>query len=135
MDIAGLVSVSVLVIGVGIVLGRYVWPVVRRSDRDALIKAQTEVPRLTERIAGLTKNIEEQANQTRSIGTQRDAVARDATAALSEAARLKERENALTQQIDTQKRQLGDLQEQLTTEFEKFSHGCWWRSQPILRPQ
>jgi hypothetical protein len=43
MDVTVLITIGVLAAGLGIVLGRYVWPAVRASDRDALTAAQTEV--------------------------------------------------------------------------------------------
>jgi hypothetical protein len=46
VEIVVLISIGVLAAALGIALGRYVWPAVRGSDRDALAKAQTEVARL-----------------------------------------------------------------------------------------
>ena len=46
MEIATLISISVLAAALGIALGRYVWPTVRGKDRDALANAQTELARL-----------------------------------------------------------------------------------------
>jgi len=43
MELAVLISIGVLAAGLGIGLGRYVWPAVRGSDPDILVKARTEV--------------------------------------------------------------------------------------------
>jgi len=40
MDSMVLIIIGVLAAALGIALGRYVWPAVRGSDRDALTKAQ-----------------------------------------------------------------------------------------------
>jgi DNA recombination protein RmuC len=157
MEIAVLVSIGVLAAALGVALGRYVWPAVRGSDRDAFARAQTEVSRLNqecislrsrteqldaehkvadgeakrsgeegarlaERVAGLTKQIEEQVQQNNSIQIRRDEAASEAKASGAEVARLKEREIALTQRIETQTVQLAELQKQLTTEFENIAN-------------
>ncbi len=157
MEIAVLISIAVLAVCLGIALGRYVWPAVRESYRDALAKAQAEVfrlghecgalrsradqldaehkaavgeakkageevARLTERVAGLTKQLDEQAKRNSALETQRDGAATEAKAAGAEVARLKERESALTQKLDTQTVQLADLQKQLTAEFENIAN-------------
>lgn len=84
--------------------------------------AGEEVARLSERVVGLTKRIEEQTRQNSALENQRDGAASDAKVVGAEVARLKERESALTQQIATQKVQLAELQKQLTTEFENIAN-------------
>jgi len=157
VELAVLITIGVLAAALGIALGRYVWPAVRESDRDALARAQTdvarldqecmalrgradqldaehkaaageakrsgeEVARLTERVTGLTKQVEEQAKQNAALEAQRDGVASEAKAAGAEVARLKERESGLTQKIETQTVQLAKLQEELTAEFENIAN-------------
>jgi hypothetical protein len=53
MEVAVLIVIGVLAAGLGIVLGRYVWPGVRGSDREALAKAQAEVARLDQECGAL----------------------------------------------------------------------------------
>lgn len=48
MDAIVLIAIGVLAAALGIVLGRYVWPAIRASDRDALANAQTEIARLNQ---------------------------------------------------------------------------------------
>ena len=133
MDATVLIAIGILAAALGIVLGRYVWPAVRASDRDALATAQTEVARLnqegialrsradqldaehkaasdkartageevarlTERVAGLTKQSEEQARQLTLIESQRETAASEAKAVGAEVARLIERVASLTKQ-------------------------------------
>src|ERR1035437_5308758 len=81
-----------------------------------------DVARLTERVAGLTKQIEEQAKQNSALQTQRDEATSEAKLAGAEVARLKERESSLTQKIDAQIVQLDELQKKLTTEFENIAN-------------
>ena len=94
----------------------------RGSDPELLTKAQTEIARLTERIEGLTKQIEEQTKQNSALDAQRDTAANEAKTAAAELARLKERENALEEKLATQTVQLAELQKQLTTEFENIAN-------------
>jgi len=157
MDATVLITIGILAAALGIVLGRYVWPGVRASDRDALATAQTElarlnqegialrskadqldavrkaaadevrtageeVARLTERVAGLKKQSEEQVKQITLIESQREAAANEAKAAVAEVARLTERETALTDKIETLAAQLTDQQKQLTAEFENIAN-------------
>jgi DNA recombination protein RmuC len=157
MELTVLVCIGVLAAGLGIALGRYVWPAVRGSHRDALTKAQTEVARLdqqcitlrgqaehldaehkaaateakgageevarlTERVAGLAKKIEEQGEQNSALETQRDGFSSEAKAARVDIARLTEREGALTQKIETLTAQLKEQQKQLTVEFENIAN-------------
>lgn len=84
--------------------------------------AGEEVARLTERVTGLTKQIEEQARLSRSFEAQRDGAASEAKAAVAEVARLKEREISLTQKIEALTVQLAEQQKQLTAEFENIAN-------------
>jgi DNA recombination protein RmuC len=68
-----------------------------------------EVARLTERIAGLTKQNEEQAKQITAIQSQRDGVASEAKLAGTEVARLTERVDSLTNQTEEQTKQTTTL--------------------------
>ena len=128
-------------------LGRYVWPALRASDRDALATAQTEVARLnqegsalrsradqldaehkaasdkartageevarlTERVAGLTKQNEEHAKQITLTESQRETAASEAKGAGAEVARLIERVASLTKQTEEQTNQTTALEVQ-----------------------
>ncbi len=147
MEIVVLVTIGILAAALGIALGRYVWPTVRGVDRDALVKAQTEVTRLfqesialrsradqldaerkvaageakkageevarlIERVAGFTKQTEEQAKQNSVLQAQRDEAASEAKAVGADVAGLKERESALTQQVEKQAKQNSALEAQ-----------------------
>jgi DNA recombination protein RmuC len=122
MDAIVLISVAVLAAILGMVLGRYVWPAVRGGDPEALVKAQTEVARLTERVAGLTQRSQEQSEQNSALETQRYKAASEAEAARVEVAQLKERESALAERLDTQTGQFAEMQKQLTAEFENVAN-------------
>ena len=147
MDVAILITIGVLAAALGILFGRYVWPALRASDRDALATAQTdvarlnqegialrsradqldaerraaageartageEVARLTERVAGLTKQNEEQAKQIALIESQRETAANEAKGAGAEVARLIERVASLTKQTEEQTSQTTALEVQ-----------------------
>jgi DNA recombination protein RmuC len=147
MEIAILITVGFLAAALGIALGRYVWPTLRASDRDALATAQTdvarlnqegialrsradqldadlkaaadktktageEVARLTERVAGLTKQTEEQTKQATTLEIQRGTAANEAKAAGAEVARLIERVANLTKQTEEQTNQTTALEVQ-----------------------
>ena len=147
MEATVLITIAVLAASLGIVLGRYVWPAFRATDRDALATAQTEVARLnqegialrsradqldaerkaaageartageevarlTERVAGLTKQDEEQAKQITLIESQRDAAASEAKTAGAEVARLIERVASLSRQTEEQATQTTALEVQ-----------------------
>jgi DNA recombination protein RmuC len=147
MDGIVLIAIGILAATLGIVLGRFVWPAVRASDRDALAAAQTEiarlnqeaialrsradlldiehkaafdkaktageeVARLTERVAGLTKQNEEHAKQIRLTESQRDGAVSEAKVAGAEVARLTERVGSLTKQTEEQTNQTAALEVQ-----------------------
>src|SRR5713226_5716557 len=59
MEVTILVSIGVLAAALGIALGRYVWPTVRGSDRDALARTQTEVARLDQECITLRRRAEQ----------------------------------------------------------------------------
>ena len=122
MDIPILIGIAVLAAALGITLGRYVWPASRGCDPELLTKAETEIARLTERIAGLTRQIEEQAKQNSALDAQRDTATNEAKTAAAELARLKERESTLEEKLATQTVQLAELQKQLTAEFENIAN-------------
>jgi DNA recombination protein RmuC len=147
MEATVLITIGVLAAALGIVLGRYLWPVVRASDREGLATAQTEVARLTqegialrsradqldaerkaaagevrtageeaarltERVAGLAKQNEEQAKQITLIDSQRETAANEAKVAGAEVSRLVERVASLTKQTEAQTKQAGALEVQ-----------------------
>ncbi|MGO9684088.1 MAG: DNA recombination protein RmuC [Beijerinckiaceae bacterium] len=81
-----------------------------------------EVARLGERIASLTRQIEEQTALLQKIETEKNHAASQATEGREQVARLTEREKALTETIATQTKQLGEMHKQLTTEFENIAN-------------
>jgi DNA recombination protein RmuC len=74
--------------------------------------AGEEVARLTERVAGLTKQYEVQAKQTSLLQSQRETTASEAKAAGAEVARLIERVVGLTKQTEEQTTQTAALEVQ-----------------------
>ncbi|HEV2177537.1 MAG TPA: DNA recombination protein RmuC [Terriglobia bacterium] len=84
--------------------------------------AGEEVARLSERVVGLTTQIEEQAKQNAALEAQRDGIATEAKAAGAEVARLKERESSLTEKLEAQTAQLAEQQKQLRAEFENIAN-------------
>lgn len=122
MDSPVFIAITILAAALGIALGRYVWPAIRGTDPQLLAKAETEVARLTERIAGLTKQIEQQAKSNTTLEAQREVAANEAKALAGDVARLTERETALQDKIATQTAQLAELHKQLTTEFENIAN-------------
>ena len=105
MQVAVLITVSLLAAGLGIVLGRYAWPAVSRTDRDVLAKAQTELARLDQERTALR----DRANQ---LYADRKAAAADAKSAGEEVARLTERVAGLTKQTEEQVKQNSTLESQ-----------------------
>jgi DNA recombination protein RmuC len=77
----------------GIALGRYVWPAVRASDRDALAKAQTEVARLDQECIALR-------SRTDQLDAEHKAADGEAKRAGEEVARLTERVAGLTKRVE-----------------------------------
>jgi chromosome segregation ATPase len=93
VEIAVLISIGVLATTLGIALGRYVWPAVRRTDRDALAKAQTEVARLDQECITLR-------SRTDQLDAEHKAADGEAKRAGEEVARLTERVASLTKRIE-----------------------------------
>lgn len=96
MDIAVLITIGVLAVALGILLGRYVWPAVRASDRNALATAQTEVARLTQEGSVLRNQLD----------AERKAAAAEVRTAGEEVARLTERVSGLAKQNEEQAKQI-----------------------------
>jgi DNA recombination protein RmuC len=116
------VVLAALGFGLGVALGRYVWPTGRATDAAALVESQLEATRLSERLQALTTQLEMEADRTRRLDTQRAAASDEAKAAAAEVARLTERESALKVKVGEQAQQLVELQKQLTTEFENIAN-------------
>jgi DNA recombination protein RmuC len=119
MDIGVLFGVAALLAAAaalaGIVLGRHLWPATRRSDAAALITREIELARLTEESRALRCRADQ-------LEAEHKAATLEAKAAAAEVARLTEREKALSERIAAQASQLGDMQKQLTTEFENIAN-------------
>jgi DNA recombination protein RmuC len=107
MDFAVVVAVAAACVGLGIALGRYLWP----AGGDA----RMEAARLGERAAGLAAQLEEQARQLQAVAAERDLARGEKEATAREAARLGERERLLSQK-------LAEQQAQLTAEFENIAN-------------
>ncbi|HEV2336938.1 MAG TPA: DNA recombination protein RmuC [Stellaceae bacterium] len=126
MDTATFVAIAGLltVLGglSGLALGRYAWPAIRSDQAAALTSAQIEAARLSERTAGLERQIDEQAGLARSLEAQRVAAEAEAKAAGAEVARLSQRESDLSAKIADQATQLAEMQKQLTSEFENIAN-------------
>lgn len=105
MQVAVLITVSVLAAGLGIVLGRYAWPAVRGTDPDVLAKAQTEVARLDQERTALR----DRADQ---LDAERKVAATEAKSAGEEVARLSERTTGFAKQIEEQAKQNSALETQ-----------------------
>jgi DNA recombination protein RmuC len=95
---------------------------VTRRTAGQLKTSGEEVARLTERVASLMRQIEEQTTLLQRIDSERTRVAAEAKRSGEEIAALTERERALTEKIATQTEQLHDLQKKLTTEFENIAN-------------
>jgi len=119
MDTGVLIGIAALLCAAaalaGVALGRHLWPATRRSDAVALIAREIEIARLTEESRALH-------SRTDQLETENRAAASEAKAAATEVARLTEREKALSERIAAQATQLGDIQKQLTTEFENIAN-------------
>lgn len=97
MDTTILMTIGFLAAALGIVLGRYVWPAVRSSHRDALAAAQTEVARLNQEAIALRSTADQ-------LDAERKAAAGEARKAAEDVARLTERAAGLTEQVEEQAR-------------------------------
>ncbi len=98
VEVVVLIIIGLLAGALGIVLGRYVWPAVRRSDAEALAKAQAEVGRLGQ------ENVVLQG-RAGQLEAEQKALASEAKQAGEEVARLTERVASLTKQNDEQAKQ------------------------------
>lgn len=105
MDVAILITIGVLAASLGIVLGRYAWPTVRGSDRDALAKAQTDVTRLDQESIALRARADQ-------LNSERKAADDEARRSGEEVARLTERVAGLTKQIEEEAKQNSALETQ-----------------------
>lgn len=126
MEITAVIGIGVLLAaigaGLGIALGRYVWPSGRATDITALVAAQLEAARLGERLQGLTRQLEEESGRTQRLEAQRSTATNEAQVAAAEVARLTEREIGLTAKIAEQAAQILEVQKTLTTEFENIAN-------------
>src|SRR6266849_683101 len=99
MDIIVMLSLSVLVaalgVGLGIVLGRYVWPPKSLIGAEALAAAQTEAARREQECKSLRTRADE-------LTAQCGAAIQQAKTSGEEVARLTERVASLTRQIEEQ---------------------------------
>ena len=66
MDPLNLFTVA-LALGSGLALGKYLWPAVRRRDRDGLMNSHAETARLTERLAAASTIAEERARAVNAL--------------------------------------------------------------------
>jgi DNA recombination protein RmuC len=98
MQFGVLIAIGVLAAALGIALGRYVWPAVRGSDRDAMAKAQADVGRLGQECSSLH-------NRAEVLEGERKGAAGEAKKAGEEVARLTERVASLTKQNEEQAKQ------------------------------
>ena len=105
MDVTILITIGVLAAALGIALGRYVWPAVRRSDAEALAKAQAEVARLGQESAALQCRADK-------LDAEQKAFVSEAKKAGEEVARLTERVAGLTKQVEEQVKQSSALETQ-----------------------
>ncbi|HUZ91700.1 MAG TPA: DNA recombination protein RmuC [Methylocella sp.] len=105
MEIAILISIGVLAAALGIVLGRYVWPTVRGSDREALAKAQMEVGRLDQECSALR-------SRAAQLDAEYKAASDEGKRSGEEVARLTERVGGLTKQVEDLTKQHGVLEGQ-----------------------
>jgi DNA recombination protein RmuC len=120
IGVAGALAVASALLGLA--LGRYAWPAVRGGDPALLVSAQMEAARLTERVAGLARQLDDETDLARRLEAQRAKAEAEAKAAGADVARLTERETALSGKIAEQAAQLADTQNQLTSEFENIAN-------------
>jgi DNA recombination protein RmuC len=105
MDVVVLLGIGLLACALGVTLGRFVWPAIRRSDAEAFSKAQAEVSRLGQ------ENVALQSRTVQLDGEQK-ASASEAKRASEEVARLTERVAGLTKQAEEQARHTNALEAQ-----------------------
>ena len=105
MEIGALIIVGVVAVGLGIALGRYVWPAIRGRDRETLAKAQAEVARLDQECGALRSRVAQ-------LEADRRAAADEGKKSGEEVARLTERAAGLTKRIEELTKQNGILEAQ-----------------------
>jgi DNA recombination protein RmuC len=105
MEIIFFVFTAVLATALGITVGRYVWPAVRGSDRDALAKAQMDVARLDQECMTLRRRADQ-------LDAENKAVTSEAKGAGEDVARLSERVAALMAKTEEQERKNTALETQ-----------------------
>jgi DNA recombination protein RmuC len=81
-----------------------------------------EVARLSERIASLTRQVNEQSGLLQKVESEKTAASSEATRGREEIAKLSEREAALTNKIAELTTQVAETQKQLTAEFENIAN-------------
>jgi DNA recombination protein RmuC len=81
-----------------------------------------EVARLSERIASLIRQVNEQSALLQKVESEKTAVSSEATRGREEIAKLSEREAALTNKIAELTQQVAETQKQLTAEFENIAN-------------
>jgi DNA recombination protein RmuC len=95
----------------------------QRDETTAEAKTATaEVAKLAERVIGLTRQTAEQGELLRAAEMQRDQLVAELTSASAQVAALSEREKALIDKAAAQTRQLGEMHQQLTAEFENIAN-------------
>jgi DNA recombination protein RmuC len=104
-EIVVLITVGVLAASLGIALGRYVWPALRGIDPSVLTKSQTEAARLDQECNALRSRVSQ-------LDSDYKAAAAEAKKVGEEAARLRERVEGLTQQIEEWAKQNAALEAQ-----------------------
>jgi len=123
MEIASIVAIGIvfaaLGAGLGVALGRYVWPAGRATDAAALAKIQIEAAQLSERLQALAHQLQETSARASTLEAQRTAASEEAKTASAEVARLGERLQALTQQLQEASERTGTLEAQRTAANEE----------------
>jgi DNA recombination protein RmuC len=126
MEITSVIAIGVLFAalgaGLGVAVGRYIWPAGRATDAAALAASQIEAAQLAERSQALMRQLQEASERTGALETQRTTANEEAKTAAAEVAQLREREAALNTRIAEQAQQLADVQKKLTTEFENIAN-------------
>jgi len=122
MELSNILSIIALALGSGLAAGRFLWAGDRRSNRDRLMSAEAEAARLNERVAVLIRLAEERAAAITVLEGKLDAAIKQANEAAFEGVRLRERENALNRQLETQTRHSAGMEQQLTAEFENLAN-------------
>ncbi len=103
MAIAVLIGVAVLAVGLGVALGRYVWPAPRNTDSTALAVARAEITRLEQEHSVLRARAEQ-------LELQQKTASDEAKKAGEEIARLTERVEGFAKQSGEQTKSASVLQ-------------------------